>query len=131
MGFHLCRHMIFALIFDFRAGFSLANRLLRKYQADQAGHAFVSLINYQHHLTTNPMLPPIDDSVLRSNPRFAALHATLTNNLLNPNGTTKNQPTQKERDAVTEVLHQDLYQQSLTAYRPTRMPKSAEQNHNS
>jgi hypothetical protein len=50
------------------------------------------------------MLPPIEDSVLQSNPKFAALHATLVNNILNPSGSTKNHPAQKERDAVTEVL---------------------------
>ncbi|KAF8850980.1 hypothetical protein BDZ45DRAFT_808687 [Acephala macrosclerotiorum] len=50
------------------------------------------------------MLPPLDDSVLQSNPRFAALHATLINNILNANGSTKNHPSQKERDAVTEAL---------------------------
>jgi hypothetical protein len=49
------------------------------------------------------MLPPIDDAVLQSNPKFALLHANLTNNILNPNGSTKNHPAQKERDAVTEV----------------------------
>ncbi|KAH8754739.1 hypothetical protein BGZ57DRAFT_910799 [Hyaloscypha finlandica] len=50
------------------------------------------------------MLPPIEDSVLQSNPKFAALHATLANNILNPNGSTKNHHAQKELDAVTESL---------------------------
>ncbi|KUJ13198.1 uncharacterized protein LY89DRAFT_737178 [Mollisia scopiformis] len=50
------------------------------------------------------MLPPIDDVVLQSNPRFATLHATLKNNILNPNGSTKSHPAQKERDAVTEAF---------------------------
>jgi hypothetical protein len=49
------------------------------------------------------MLPPIEDSVLQSNPKFAALHATLANNILNPNGSTKNHHAQKELEAVTEV----------------------------
>jgi hypothetical protein len=49
------------------------------------------------------MLPPIDNSVLQSNPQFATLHANLTNNILNPSGSTKNHPAQKDRDAVTEV----------------------------
>ena len=55
------------------------------------------------------MLPPIDEAILEANPKFAALHFTLTNNILNPNGSTKNHPAQKERDAVTEVhlLHFD------------------------
>ncbi|KAH6682744.1 hypothetical protein B0J14DRAFT_574271 [Halenospora varia] len=50
------------------------------------------------------MLPPIDDSILQCNPKFAALHATLTNNILNPNGSTKHHPAQKERDAVSAEL---------------------------
>ncbi|PMD22650.1 hypothetical protein NA56DRAFT_702437 [Hyaloscypha hepaticicola] len=50
------------------------------------------------------MLPPIEDSILQSNPKFAALHATLANNILNANGSTKHHPAQKERDAVTETL---------------------------
>jgi hypothetical protein len=49
------------------------------------------------------MLPPIENSVLQNNPKFAALHVTLANNILNPNGSTKNHPAQKELDAVTEV----------------------------
>ncbi|KAH7407349.1 hypothetical protein BKA64DRAFT_705757 [Cadophora sp. MPI-SDFR-AT-0126] len=50
------------------------------------------------------MLPPIEDSILQSNPRFAALHSTLAKQILNPNGSTKVHPAQKERDAVTEAL---------------------------
>ncbi|TAQ89148.1 hypothetical protein B7494_g2558 [Chlorociboria aeruginascens] len=50
------------------------------------------------------MLPLIEDSVLQSNPKFAALHSTLTKNILNPSGSTKNDPAQKERDAITEKL---------------------------
>jgi hypothetical protein len=49
------------------------------------------------------MLPPIEDSILQSNPKFAALHASLTKNILNPSGSTKHHPAQKERDAVFEV----------------------------
>ena len=51
------------------------------------------------------MLPPIDDAILQSNPRFAALHTTLAKQILNPNGSTKVHPAQKERDAVSEVCH--------------------------
>ncbi|KAH9220752.1 hypothetical protein DL95DRAFT_432968 [Leptodontidium sp. 2 PMI_412] len=50
------------------------------------------------------MLPPIDDTILQSNPRFAALHSTLAKQILNPNGSTKLHPAQKERDAVSEAL---------------------------
>ncbi len=78
------------------------------------------------------MLPPIDDSVLQSNPRFAALHTTLTNNILNPNGSTKNHPSQKDRDAVTEVPF-DLSSLNLflTLYRHSSPPKYALPNHSS
>ncbi|TVY22219.1 Uncharacterized protein LHYA1_G009082, partial [Lachnellula hyalina] len=47
------------------------------------------------------MLPPINDSILQSNPQFAALHTQLTTNIFNPNGSTKHHPAQKERDAVS------------------------------
>ncbi|CAG8953389.1 hypothetical protein HYFRA_00010137 [Hymenoscyphus fraxineus] len=50
------------------------------------------------------MLPPIDEAILQSNPKFAALHANLTSNILNPNGSTKNPPSQKERDANFPAL---------------------------
>ena len=50
------------------------------------------------------MLPPIDESVLQSNPKFAALYATLANNILNPSGSTKKQAGQKERDVVSDVF---------------------------
>ncbi|EKD12769.1 uncharacterized protein L3040_006922 [Drepanopeziza brunnea f. sp. 'multigermtubi'] len=50
------------------------------------------------------MLPPIDDSILEANPKFAALHSILAKQILNPNGSTKYHPAQKERDAVSEAL---------------------------
>jgi len=50
------------------------------------------------------MLPPIDESILQNNPKFAALYATLKNNILNPSGSTKRDPAQKERDATSEVF---------------------------
>ncbi|KAH8599336.1 hypothetical protein B0O99DRAFT_649922 [Bisporella sp. PMI_857] len=50
------------------------------------------------------MLPPIDDSVLESNPKFASFHKVLEGALLNPNGSTKHPSTQKERAAVAEAL---------------------------
>jgi hypothetical protein len=49
------------------------------------------------------MLPPIDDVILQSNPKFALLHANLTNNILDSNGSTKHHPSQKERDAILPV----------------------------
>ncbi|KAK0118462.1 hypothetical protein ONS95_012747 [Cadophora gregata] len=51
------------------------------------------------------MLPPIDDAILQSNPRFSALYSTLAKQILNPNGSTKIHPAQKERDAVSEALN--------------------------
>ncbi|PBP20314.1 hypothetical protein BUE80_DR008968 [Diplocarpon rosae] len=50
------------------------------------------------------MLPPIDESILQANPKFAALHSVLAKQILNPNGSTKLHPAQKERDAVSEAL---------------------------
>jgi len=49
------------------------------------------------------MLPPVEDAVLRDNPEFASLYNTLTTAILNPNGSTKNDPAAKEREAVREV----------------------------
>jgi hypothetical protein len=77
----------------------------KRVSAASPPHFVNSLANSQPHLddTRATMLPPIEDSVLQSNPKFAALHVTLANNILNPNGSTKNHPAQKELDAVTEV----------------------------
>jgi hypothetical protein len=49
------------------------------------------------------MLPPIEEAILQSNPKFAKLHERLSAEILNPNGSTKNHPAQKERDAVATV----------------------------
>ncbi|EPE03070.1 hypothetical protein F503_08684 [Ophiostoma piceae UAMH 11346] len=46
------------------------------------------------------MPPPIDESVLRNNPDFALLYATLTTAVLNPDGSTKTDAGTKARDAV-------------------------------
>lgn len=54
------------------------------------------------------MLPPIDQSVLQNNPEFASLYHTLTTAILNPDGSTKNDTLQKEREAVREVSHMPL-----------------------
>ncbi|KAI9739489.1 MAG: hypothetical protein M1818_005177 [Claussenomyces sp. TS43310] len=50
------------------------------------------------------MLPLVDDEILQDNPRFAALHKTLTTSALNADGSTRDHPTQKEREARAEVL---------------------------
>ena len=49
------------------------------------------------------MFPPIENAVLQSNPDFAALYSTLTTAILNGNGSTKDDPAAKERNAVQEV----------------------------
>ena len=49
------------------------------------------------------MFPPVDDTVLRNNPDFAALYSTLTTAILNPDGSTKDDPAAEERRAVREV----------------------------
>lgn len=49
------------------------------------------------------MLPPVEEAVLQSNPEFAALYSTLSTVILNPDGTTKNDPSAKERQAVRKV----------------------------
>jgi hypothetical protein len=52
------------------------------------------------------MLPPIDDTLIQSNPNFALLYAKLTNTLLNPDASTKDDdtPAAKQRDAVRKVI---------------------------
>ncbi|POS85681.1 hypothetical protein EPUL_002503 [Erysiphe pulchra] len=50
------------------------------------------------------MFPPVDDSTLKNNPKFSSLYSTLTEGILNPNGTSKFYPGQKERDQVTTAL---------------------------
>ncbi|OIW27904.1 hypothetical protein CONLIGDRAFT_453910 [Coniochaeta ligniaria NRRL 30616] len=50
------------------------------------------------------MHPPVEDAVLQNNPEFAVLYNTLTTAVLNPNGSTKNDPARKEREAVKEEL---------------------------
>jgi hypothetical protein len=60
------------------------------------------------HKTATPstMFPPVEASVLAENPDFAKLHATLTTDILNSDGTTKADPASKARDAVRAVsLH--------------------------
>ncbi|PFH62412.1 hypothetical protein XA68_13638 [Ophiocordyceps unilateralis] len=50
------------------------------------------------------MLPPVDDEVLRENPAFANLYSTLTNGLLNPDGSTRHDAAAEERAAVRQEL---------------------------
>lgn len=49
------------------------------------------------------MLPPVNDTVLRDNPEFASLYRSLTGDILHQNGSTKNDPTAKQRNAVRQV----------------------------
>lgn len=49
------------------------------------------------------MFPPVEDSVLQNNPDFSNLYNKLTNLVLNPDGSTKQDPRAKERAAVREV----------------------------
>jgi hypothetical protein len=48
------------------------------------------------------MFPPIEDAILQNNPKFAALHKTLTTRILNPDGSSKTL-TAADREAATEV----------------------------
>ncbi|KAJ4422055.1 hypothetical protein N0V82_003351 [Gnomoniopsis sp. IMI 355080] len=52
------------------------------------------------------MLPPVEETVLKSNPDFAALYNTLTTAILNSDGTTKDDQSRaaRERDAVRKEL---------------------------
>lgn len=64
------------------------------------------------------MLPPIDETILKSNPDFERLYKTVTSSLLNSDGSTKSHDTAaKKRDAVREVgwtyshvMHVEMYQ---------------------
>ncbi|CAM1509276.1 Fc.00g030150.m01.CDS01 [Cosmosporella sp. VM-42] len=51
------------------------------------------------------MFPPVDDAILQQNPDFANLYGKLTNLILNPDGSTKEDPAAKERAAVGEELN--------------------------
>ncbi|KAI5917200.1 hypothetical protein F4810DRAFT_68766 [Camillea tinctor] len=50
------------------------------------------------------MLPPIDEDVLGKNPEFANVYKTITDSLLNPDGSTKGDAVEKKRDEVREEL---------------------------
>lgn len=66
------------------------------------------------------MLPPVDDDVLRDNPGFAALYSTLTNVLLNPDGSTGHDPAAKARAAVREVSAMCLKEERPSMRRESR-----------
>ncbi|KAI9898195.1 hypothetical protein N3K66_006555 [Trichothecium roseum] len=51
------------------------------------------------------MIPPIDDSVLQSNPDFAVLYKRLTTEVLAPDGSSKNDPADRKRNQVKDDLH--------------------------
>ncbi|KAK6825574.1 hypothetical protein PG987_013068 [Apiospora arundinis] len=50
------------------------------------------------------MLPPVDESVLTDNPDFDKLYKSLSQDILHPDGSTKNDAAAKERDAVRQEL---------------------------
>ncbi|ORY58562.1 uncharacterized protein BCR38DRAFT_489480 [Pseudomassariella vexata] len=84
------------------------------------------------------MLPPVDDAVFINNPDFAELYKSLTANILNPDGSTKNDAGAKKRDAVQEELKyhrleatkQHLLQQALSTTSPpsSQAPKPSAQH---
>ncbi|KAI8945672.1 hypothetical protein F4801DRAFT_113167 [Xylaria longipes] len=59
------------------------------------------------------MLPPVDDGVLKNNPRFKKLYSTITTSMLNVDGSTKIDPSAKQR----HVVRQELKAYSLKAAR--------------
>ncbi|PHH76994.1 hypothetical protein CDD80_1016 [Ophiocordyceps camponoti-rufipedis] len=50
------------------------------------------------------MLPPVDDQVLDENPAFASLYSTLTNAILNPDGSTRHDAGAENRAAIQKEL---------------------------
>ncbi|KAL3421893.1 hypothetical protein PVAG01_06049 [Phlyctema vagabunda] len=50
------------------------------------------------------MLPPVEEAVLQSNPKFAILHSTLSKTILDSSGATRIHAAQKDRDVVSESL---------------------------
>ncbi|KAI0121379.1 hypothetical protein BJ170DRAFT_143637 [Xylariales sp. AK1849] len=52
------------------------------------------------------MLPPIDHSVLKDNPNFENLYKSLAGDVLHPGGSTKNDPTAKQREVVRSELRE-------------------------
>ncbi|KAF5670304.1 hypothetical protein FDENT_11326 [Fusarium denticulatum] len=76
------------------------------------------------------MFPPVEDSVLQNNPDFANLYNKLTNLVLNPDGSTKEDPRAKERAAVREELNrrrlvcakQHLLTRAISSATPSSTP---------
>ncbi|KAI0484044.1 hypothetical protein GGR56DRAFT_679434 [Xylariaceae sp. FL0804] len=81
------------------------------------------------------MLPPVDEGVLRDNPDFAKLYATLTTSILNPDGSTKADPAAEQRAAVREELkahrlkatRQHLLREAIASAVPDPPPPAAQQ----
>ncbi|EQL02300.1 hypothetical protein OCS_01988 [Ophiocordyceps sinensis CO18] len=79
------------------------------------------------------MIPPVDIDVLGHNPEFANLYSTLTNVMLNPDGSTRHDPAAKERAAVRQELdrhrlsmakHHLLERAIVTASPPEPKPRT-------
>lgn len=49
------------------------------------------------------MIPPVDPTVLESNPQFAEFYKTLTSTVLNPDGSTRNASQAKIQEEIQEV----------------------------
>ncbi|KAL0471159.1 hypothetical protein QR685DRAFT_276374 [Neurospora intermedia] len=87
------------------------------------------------------MLPPIDSSVLKNNPQFANLYKSLTELVLNDDGSTKlhpQNPVAQERKAVTDELNkhrlaattENLLIHALSTTSPDPIPISTESEFN-
>ncbi|RBR10652.1 uncharacterized protein FIESC28_09358 [Fusarium coffeatum] len=74
------------------------------------------------------MFPPVEESVLQNNSDFANLYKKLTNVVLNPDGSTQNDPRAKERASVREELERrrliSAKQHLLTCAISTATPSS-------
>ncbi|KAJ4125562.1 hypothetical protein NW768_009183 [Fusarium equiseti] len=74
------------------------------------------------------MFPPVEESVLQNNPDFANLYKKLTNVVLNPDGSTHNDPRAKERASVSKELDRrrliSVRQHLLTCAISTATPSS-------
>ncbi|KAI1734576.1 hypothetical protein F4680DRAFT_437947 [Xylaria scruposa] len=81
------------------------------------------------------MLPPVDDRILKNNPRFEKLYNTITTSTLNPDGSTKMDPAALQRDAVRQELKAyrlkaarvQLICTALSTAVPTQTTKSTDQ----
>ncbi|KAG5659429.1 hypothetical protein KAF25_000631 [Fusarium avenaceum] len=76
------------------------------------------------------MFPPVEYSILQNNPDFTNLYNKLTNVVLNPDGSTKNDPRAKERATVREELDrrrlicakQHLLSRAISSSTPSSTP---------